>query len=319
MDTLLLDETDTEAGPALTSDLAYIRLLLVNVFFVGERHAGDRKWVLVDAGLHGTASRIAEAAAERFGEDSRPAAIILTHGHFDHIGALADLARRWDAPVYAHRLEMPYLTGRSAYPPPDPTVGGGAMALLSPLYPSGPFDFRGMVRALPEDNTVPGLPDWRWIHTPGHAPGHVSLFRERDRALIAGDAFVTTRQESAIAVITQRPEMHGPPAYFTPDWRSARRSVEMLARLRPAIVATGHGRPLSGEGVRESLDQLAAEFDEVAVPRRGRYVGRPAVMDDRGTVSVPPSAGNPLARAAVGAAVALALVLALRKMRRQRA
>ena len=42
-----------------------------------------------------------------------------------------------------------------------------------------------------------------------------------DRTLIAGDAFITTKQESAYAVATQRPELHGPPMYFTPDWRSA--------------------------------------------------------------------------------------------------
>ena len=59
----------------------------------------------------------------------------------------------------------------------------------------------------------------------------LSFFREADRTLIAGDAFVTTKQESAVAALTQRPEMHGPPTYFTPDWENARRSVERLAAL----------------------------------------------------------------------------------------
>src|SRR4051794_3070678 len=64
-------------------------------------------------------------AADRFSRRARPSAIILTHGHFDHVGALEHLAEHWDAPVYAHELEMPNLDGRASYPPADPTVGGG--------------------------------------------------------------------------------------------------------------------------------------------------------------------------------------------------
>lgn len=85
------------------------------------------------------------------------------------------------------------------------------MASLSWAYPRGPIDLGDRVRALPGDGRVPGLPEWRWMHTPGHAPGHVSFFREADRTLIAGDAFITTKQESALAVLAQRPEVHGPP------------------------------------------------------------------------------------------------------------
>ena len=110
------------------------------------------------------------------------------------------LARRWDAPIYAHPLELPYLTGRSAYPPPDPTVGGGALALLSPLFSPGPFDFRPRMHPLPDDGSVPGMPGWRWVHTPGHTPGHVAFWREEDGALIAGERF-TAHDLGAMAVI----------------------------------------------------------------------------------------------------------------------
>jgi glyoxylase-like metal-dependent hydrolase (beta-lactamase superfamily II) len=116
------------------------------------------------------------------------------------------------------------------------------------------------------------MPSWRWIHTSGHTAGHVSFFREGDRCLIAGDAFVTVKQESLYAVVTQEQEVHGPPAYFTPDWKAARQSVERLAKLRPSIAATGHGTPMRGEELLRGLEVLELKFDEIAVPNQGRYV-----------------------------------------------
>lgn len=273
----------------IAADLAYRRLLLVNVVFVGKPGAGDRGWVLIDTGVVGTGPLIVSAAAERFGSGARPAAIILTHGHFDHVGALKDLAERWDAPVYAHRLERPYLDGRAAYPPPDPSVGGGLMSLLSPLYPRGPVDVGARLQDLPADGTVPHMPGWRWLHTPGHSAGHVSFWREEDRALIAGDAFITTRQESAYAATapSQPPELHGPPMYFTPDWEKAKASVRRLAELEPEVAVTGHGPAAHGPELRTALHTLAQEFDSVAVPKHGRYVGHPAREEDGSAYPAP--------------------------------
>jgi glyoxylase-like metal-dependent hydrolase (beta-lactamase superfamily II) len=288
----------------LTPDLSRLRVAIVNVYFHGRPGAGDRGWVLIDGGLQGSAGLIAAAAAERFGADARPSAIVLTHGHFDHVGALSTLAERWDVPIFAHPLELPYLTGRSAYPPPDPTVGGGAVARLSPLYPRGPWDFGERMRSLPEDGSVPGMPGWRWVFTPGHSPGHVSFFRDADRTLIAGDAFVTTKQESLVSAITQRPEMHGPPTYFTIDWVAARRSVELLAGLDPEIAATGHGVPMRGPAMRAALDELARRFGDVAVPRRGRYVRSPAVTGPEGVRQVPPPVSDPVPGLVLGLALA---------------
>lgn len=144
------------------------------------------------------------------------------------------------------------------------------MALLSPLYPRGPIDVNSRIRPLPADNSVPDLKGWRWLHTPGHTDGHVSFFREEDRVLIAGDAFTTTKAESALAIATQKPELHGPPAYYTSNWELARSSVENLAALRPNTVAAGHGKPLSGVDVVSALQDLATRFDEVARPRQTR-------------------------------------------------
>ena len=130
----------------IAPDVAYLRTMIANVIFVGARGAGDRSWVLVDAGVMGTESLIVQAASERFGEGARPSAIILTHGHFDHVGVLESLVERWDAPVYAHTLERPYLDGTAAYPPGDPSVGGGMMASLASLYPTKPVNVSSHLR-----------------------------------------------------------------------------------------------------------------------------------------------------------------------------
>lgn len=270
-------EVREEAVRELAPDLAYRRLAMVNVVFSG-RHDGD--WVLIDAGLPGTASMITHSATARFGADRPPAAIVLTHGHFDHVGTLRTLAERWNVPVYAHPEEHPYLNGSSAYPKPDPHVGGGIMSRLAPLFPRGPLDISTWLHALPEDGTIPFMPEWRWIHTPGHSVGHVSLWREADRSLIAGDAFITTAQESAYAVATQEPELHGPPMYFTADWLKAAVSVRNLAALEPEVVVTGHGHAMRGPAMRAALHRLATEFEQVAVPADGAYVDRPATVED---------------------------------------
>ena len=270
------DDKTHEIAP----DLAYQRLIFVNVVLYGMPNSGDRNWVLIDTGVVGTKGFIKRAAAARFGEDARPAAIIMTHGHFDHVGALEDLATEWEAPVYAHPVEHPYLNGSAAYPPGDPSVGGGMMANLASLYPTKPVDVSAWLRPLPDDGSVPSMPGWTWLHTPGHSPGHISLWRASDRTLIAGDAFVTTAAESAYATLTQRSELHGPPQYFTTEWDKSKSSVETLAALNPALVITGHGPAMQGAGMTQALHTLAQDFDRLAVPAEGKYVQHPARAED---------------------------------------
>ena len=276
---------DLLATDPVREDVLRVPTLFVNAFLVGD----DEGWVLVDTGLPGFAGWVQRAARARFG-DRPPEAIVLTHGHFDHAGNAAALADAWDVPLYAHPAELPFLTGRSDYPPQDPTMGG-AIAFLARFFPTAGYDFGARVQALPGDGSVPGLDGWRWLHTPGHAPGHVSLFREADRTLIAGDAFATMDLDSWAAQVTHAPEVSRSPVPFVPDWDAAAESVRQLAALRPAVVTAGHG-PVLRDGVAERLAAFAARPHR---PEHGRYVPTPARFDaDAGVVSVPPPVADPV-------------------------
>jgi glyoxylase-like metal-dependent hydrolase (beta-lactamase superfamily II) len=254
---------------ALPMDVMYMRTLISNVVFVGNPESDE--WVLVDAGMPGFSDNISEAAKKRF-RSSKPKAIILTHAHFDHIGSLEGLLKLWDVPVYAHEKELPFLTGKDDYPEPDPTVGGGLLSRISPLFPRKGIDISGRVHAVPADRSIPDMPGWQWIHTPGHTQGHMSLFRESDRAIIAGDAFTTVKEESVVAMAIQEEDIHRPPAYFTTDWDAAWESVKRLEALKPRVAFTGHGKPMSGENLQQGLADLARDFDTIAIPKHGRYV-----------------------------------------------
>lgn len=262
------------------------RDVLVNFYMIQDLATED--WVLVDTGLKWSAAKIREMANYLFADQPAPKAIILTHGHFDHVGSLAKLAAEWNVPVYAHHLEIPYLTGHSDYPPPDSTVGGGLLASMAFLFPKAPIEISKQLKVLPKDGKIPVLPEWRYIHSPGHAPGHISLYRESDGVLIAGDAFVTTKQESILSVMLQTKVISGPPKYFTYDWDAAKKSVNELIDLNPKTAATGHGMPMRGLELQRALHELKNSFDEKAIPATGRYVTNPAIANANGVMYVPP-------------------------------
>ncbi len=279
--------------------------VFVNMYIV--QNPETREWVLIDTGLKSSAVKIKKVAAALFGENSKPAAILLTHGHFDHVGSLKKLADEWDVNIYCHYLELPYLSGRSSYPPADPKVGGGLMSKVSGLYPRNPIDVESRLHILPPDGSVPFLPGWRYINSPGHSPGHVSFFRDRDKVMIVGDAFVTTKPESVTSVMLQIKKLSGPPKYLTYDWEAAGVSVKNLADLNPRVVATGHGKPMRGADMQVALNNLAVHFDKMAIPARGRYVNYPAVTNATGVVYLPPKPkDNTLLILAIGVGVAAA-------------
>lgn len=109
-------------------------------------------------------------------EDLRPLAILLTHAHFDHIGAVDDVRDKWDIPVYIHENEKewlidPALNGSQRFGFPSPIKARAAEHIISNEQDIqiGPFQF-----------TV--------FETPGHSPGSVSYYNKEYSAVFSGDA-----------------------------------------------------------------------------------------------------------------------------------
>ncbi|MEJ7860954.1 MAG: MBL fold metallo-hydrolase [Pyrinomonadaceae bacterium] len=298
----------------VAAGVRHLKIVFVNAYLVDTPESSLGSWVLVDTGMPLSDGRIKRFAEKIYGANAKPSAIVLTHGHFDHAGAALALASLWEVPIYAHRLEMPYLTGKSDYPPQDPTVGG-ALAQMSRLFPHSGYDFGTRVRPIPESDEIEEMPGWRVVHTPGHTAGHISLFRESDRTLLAGDALATMNQDSWISNVTEKKEFCHPPAPFTSDWTAARRSVEILATLEPNAVASGHGQPFTDTETAEQLRNFARNF---TAPAHGRYVRQPAITNENGIVALPPPVRDPVRQKLIGAAIVAGGALAFSFLKRRR-
>lgn len=245
-------------------------------------------WVLVDAGWAGSAGAITAAAQEVFGRSHPPAAIVLTHIHPDHSGAVRSLVETWDVLVYVHEAELPMAAGRylPEYGMPlDRWVVMPVMRLLPRRIRSrieGAGDITAVVHPLEPDGTVPGLPDWRWVATPGHTPGHVAYLRAGDGVLLTVDAVVTVDLNSPTGWLTTRQRPAGPPRYSTWNWPAAVRSVQVLSALTPRVLGPGHGPPLA-TGAATALVGLTERLSTSSGSRMRRW---------RGAVDIPRYGGK---------------------------
>ncbi len=221
-------------------------------------------WALVDAGWAQDAERIRSAVRSVLGPETDPSAILLTHVHPDHSGAARELAATWGCPILVHPAEIPIATGDfkamvSYAGPLDrwlvlPLMRAIGRRRREAILEAG--NLGGAVRPLEPDGSIPGIDGWRWMHTPGHTPGHVAFVRAQDRVVISGDSLLTLRVNAATGLLWGSQGLSAPPWYTTWDRQVAHASIRAIAGLEPSVLAGGHGRPLAGPGTAAAIREF---------------------------------------------------------------
>jgi len=205
----------------------------INVYLVDEPSAAARSHqpgcVLLDAGTRQAERRILRQIAGR-----ELTAHALTHAHPDHQGSSHAICERLGIPLWCGRGDIPAMeTPGGVYNSQAP----GWVNRLQRRFWTGPP--HPVARALAEGDEVAGF---TVLESPGHSPGQVAYWRERDGVLILGDVL------NNVNVRTGRPGLHEPPTIFTPDPPRNRASARRLAELRPRLTCFGHGAPLGDPG-----------------------------------------------------------------------
>ena len=199
------------------------------------------EWTLIDAGIPDYAAVVVEAAAN-FLKAAKPARVVLTHAHYDHGGALSEIVKRWNAPIWAHAIEADFVTGARKYR--DIASQSLIFNLMKPVL-AAPVWRLPVARALQEGDTFGGL---EVIGVPGHTPGMIALHHRADRAVICGDTFMNLGGK-----------LSEPLAMSTPDPAEARRSMKKLAALDFDLLLPSHDpseRGVPAEAVRRFVARL---------------------------------------------------------------
>jgi glyoxylase-like metal-dependent hydrolase (beta-lactamase superfamily II) len=182
---------------------------------------------LIDTGLPGQQDAIGTALAEAGVQVQDLKRIVLTHQDIDHVGALNSLVQASGARVLAHDLETPFIDGSEVPRFATPEVLARQPQLRQAVERFQPTPVDEALRDGARLDVAGGV---RVISTPGHTVGHVCLYLERSRTLVAGDAL--TAAEGRLL---------GPNPNATQDLPTAGASVRKLAELDPQTIVCYHG------------------------------------------------------------------------------
>ncbi|HET7578125.1 MAG TPA: MBL fold metallo-hydrolase [Bacillales bacterium] len=161
--------------------------------------------------------------------------ILLTHGHSDHVGAIQRILREKAVPVFAHRMEFPYMEGDLPYPRRKKAAASVEKGLAQPLPEDGKEGIQ----------PISGLKPYL---TPGHSPGHIVFYHNEDQVLLAGDLFTS-----------KKGKLRRPMPIFTADMEQAVKSSQIVRELDPVRLEVCHGN-----SVFQPADQLGAYIQKTS-------------------------------------------------------
>ncbi len=172
---------------------------------------------LVDTGLPGQGRRVLNYLSQVGLNPSDLKAIVLTHYDVDHVGSAVSLQQLTGCNVYAHETEIPYLQQAL----PRPGIKRWLPMLITPVY--GRLELLQNISPLNDGDIFSG---WECLHTPGHTPGHLVLYR--NGIVLAGD-------------LMQGGTIRLAPSFFTWEASALRSSITNLLQRPVRWILPGHG------------------------------------------------------------------------------
>ncbi len=201
--------------------------------------------IAIDAGPRGQVERIARRLVLAGIQPADVRLIVLTHGHWDHVGSAADLKALTGAKLAMHEAERAWLERPLLILPPATTKWGKVLLAIQRLlaeritFPAATVDvILGDEPLSLQDYGIPG----RVLHTPGHSPGSVSIL------LDSGEAFVG---DLAMHGLPQRLGAGLP--VFGDDTAAILRSWRRLVEAGARTIYPAHGQPFPADVMRRAI------------------------------------------------------------------
>lgn len=216
-----------------------------NIYFLNSKDG----YTLIDSGIPNQTNRIEAQLQETGYVLSQLRSIVLTHGHGDHVGSAAELARRSGAHVMAHRQDVPYI--EQTQPLPFSSWFKHLMLRFADrvLFRQPPCK---VDKPLEEGEVIEAAGGLRVIHTPGHTPGSICLYQPERELLFCGDTIIN------INIMTGKERLRPSPAMINVDSSQVRMSLGKLAGLSLEVLCLGHGSPILG-GAGKLVEALLRE------------------------------------------------------------